>query len=463
MYERFREHLESRQLLPKGAPILVGYSGGADSTCLLHMLAGLGYDLIAAHLHHGQRAEAELEMRLCEGFCSELEVAFVAGRADVPRIAQESGVSLEEAGRNARYEFFRQAKGRLNCAAIVTAHTRTDLVETVILNLARGTGLAGLAGIPESRDGIVRPLLPFSREETRAYCDELGLWYHDDPSNDSLEHSRARIRHHVVPELAHLNPSLEATVARSAALVGEEDQFLNGMAAAALENSEESLNGALNFITQDVELAFHTVALGHLPSVLFRRAIRLAVGALGGGLDFAQTKRIEDGLREGGKGSVTTEGGTVVMEWTPDRVHVRQIEEDEPFRFALTIPGETVAEVFGWQFTAFEDGPTLGTTARNALTVEILKANIRGPLYFRSVQPGDQITPQGFDHRRKLSDLFGEAKLTQSARRRLPIVCDLLGPIWAPGVCLDARATAVDPTKVTEDRVIRIEFGNLNS
>ncbi|RYG30390.1 tRNA(Ile)-lysidine synthetase, partial [bacterium] len=123
MLEKLRAHLERTGLIPGGVRVLVGYSGGADSTCMLHLLHRLGFDIVAAHLHHGQREEADREAALCEAFCTEIDVPFVSGRADVPRISREAGIGLEEAGRNARYEFFRQAAFRLECELIATAHT----------------------------------------------------------------------------------------------------------------------------------------------------------------------------------------------------------------------------------------------------------------------------------------------------------------------------------------------------
>lgn len=413
----------------------MGYSGGADSTCLLHLLHELGVDIVAAHLHHGQREEADREAALCEAFCTELDVPFVAGRADVPRIAAESGVGLEEAGRNARYEFFRQAAFRLECALIATAHTRTERVETVILNLARGAGLAGLGGIPARHGDVVRPLLPFSRTETRAYCEARGLWTHDDPTNDDLGFARARVRHLIVPELARLNPAAEEAVARLADTADEENDFLNGMAAAALERCEVELNGPLRFLSLDAEAAFRRDALEHLPKVLLRRAIRLAVGSLGGSLDHAQTLASLVGER----GSITAEGGEVVLEWIPETVQVRLIQPDVPFRYPLTLPGETESETFGWRFVAYEDDAPSRLERAN-LQTWLNPEGIKGSLYFRTLQEGDAMRPLGFEGRRKLSDLLSEAGLTMAARRRLPIVCDIVGPLWAPGVCVDERA-----------------------
>lgn len=438
---------------------MVGYSGGADSTCLLHLLHRCGIDVIAAHLHHGMRPEADDEMARCATFCECLDIPFASGRADVPRMADDMGLSIEEAGRHARYGFFDQARFRTECHLIATAHTRSDLAETVLFNLVRGTGLAGLAGIPERRGNLIRPLLFASRQETREYCHEHGLWFHDDPANADIELSRARLRHRVMPDLAAINPAYEEAIARMAGLVSEEDQFLNGAAAAALEQSEVGGDHPLAFLTKDCEIAFSRFKLEGLPPVLFRRAIRLAAEAVGQPLDAHQTKRIEQGVAAESKGSVTAEGGLVVVEWNEDEIAVRQLKPVEPFRYPLTVPGATESDEFGWVLTANAGPGGPNHQVRASLEAVLNPAGLKGALYFRVMEPGDTMQPYGFEGSRKLSDLLAEAGLTLAARRRLPIICDMLGPIWAPGVCLSNRV------KLTEERpdALHLRFGPLGS
>lgn len=454
LLERFQRHLTERNLIPASGAVLVGYSGGADSTTLLHLLHRAGVDVIAAHLHHGQRPEAEREMRLCEAFCTHLGVAFVSGRADVPTIADQHGMGLEEAGRHARYEFFRQAAFRLQATAIATAHTRDDHVETVLLNLTRGTGMAGMTGIPERRENIIRPLLPFTRAETRAYCDEHGLWTHDDPANRDISFARARIRHRVIPELRAINPEADAAVARLAETLDAEHGFLDGMAARALEELEVPLNGELRFLTLDCEVAFDRRGLEHLPSVLFRRGLRLATQTIGQGFDHHQTLLVEQAMAHEPKGSVTAEGGRVCVEWDESTVHIRDVSPTEPFRFPLTVPGATESDTFGWtlEATPAGDAPPF---RRDSLTVVLDAAAVRQPMFFRSFEPGDRLDPMGFEGTRKLSDLLSEAHLTSAARRRLPIICDILGVVWVPGVCVSNRAA----WQSNSSRGLRLRFG----
>ncbi len=458
MEERLRRHLQDESLIPAGSRVLVGYSGGADSTCLLHLLHQLGFAVVAAHLHHGMRPEADEELEKCGAVCEASAIPFVAGRADVPRLASDTGVGLEEAGRNARYGFFREAAARSGCSPIATGHTQTDHVETVLLNLTRGCGLSGLSGIPQSRDGIVRPLLIFRRDETTSYCQEQGLWTHDDPANFDPRFARSRIRSRVVPELRSINSNFEAAAARLAALAEEEDRFLDGLAAAALERAEIPLNGELRFLTEDCEIAFSSSGLGALPAVLFRRAVRLAAGALGAALDSRQVGQIAGSFSNGESGSVTAEGGEVALEWDSDTLRVRQLAPVEPFRYPLAVPGETESPAFGWVFAAEVARAERTAQKRAELCVEIDPGAVSGPLHYRTAEPGDAIRPLGFKGERKLSDVLSEAGLTPAARKRLPIVCDIIGPVWAPGVCLAERVKS----GAGAGDAIRIRFAPLN-
>ncbi|MDX2066600.1 MAG: tRNA lysidine(34) synthetase TilS [Fimbriimonadaceae bacterium] len=429
----------ARALWQPNDTILVGYSGGADSTCLLAGLVALGIDVVAAHLHHGMRPEADTEMRLCQAFAEELGIPFLAGRADVPLIARHRGIGLEEAGRDARYAFFRRILDQSAGMRLATGHTRTDSAETLLFHLARGTGMSGMLGVPTQRDAVIRPLTDVSRAETRAFCDRYGLWTHDDPANADVQLSRARIRHRVLPELSAINPQAELAIARTIDILTEEDRFLNGMAARLLEECELRPNGPLHFLSAPFEVVLDTVPLAAYPLALRRRAVRLAVGAVGGELTYEQTELLAAGIRDSeSAGSVTCEGGTVDAAWDGHRLSVRQRTHARDWGAPVgALPGD-VSDDETWVMS-LDPATTDGVPARDVLELTVRQAGLRGNLFVRTANPGDTIQPSGFEGHRKLSDLFGEAGLTETLRSRLPVLCDLIGPVWVPGVTYSHR------------------------
>lgn len=454
LLDRLRERLDAWSWLPQGDRIVVAYSGGADSTCLLDLLHRLGRDVVAAHLHHGMRPEADEEMRRCEAYCAARGIPFVGSRADVPAMSRAYGIGLEEAGRRARYEFLQRAALRTLSPWIATAHTSDDSVETILLNLARGAGLKGLEGIPERRGNIVRPLLGVARLETRAYCQERGLWFHDDPANDDPRFARLHVRRDLVPAFRRLNPSFDRALRRLAAVAAAESEVLDEAAGRAMESFEVPLNGPLRFLTADAEAAFDRSRFAGLPLGLARRAARLLVEALGGRADFEQTEAIVLGA-QGTCGSVTTKEGLVEAVWDDATIHFRRTARDGLGSFPLAAPGETESETFGWVFRVAPAEAVHPVPAEGPLVARIPRGAVRGSLRVRGAEPGDRIDPLGLGGTKKLSDVFGEMRLTALARARLPVVVDDDGILWVPGGPLSERARIGEGTTACW----RVEFG----
>jgi tRNA(Ile)-lysidine synthase len=446
-------------LFPPG-PFLVGFSGGADSTCLLDLLHEAGFDVCACHLNHGMLPEADANEEACRAFCDQRGIPFLSGKADVPALKVATGMGWEEAGRWARRAFFGQARTALGASVVALAHTLDDQAETVLMNMARGASMRGMGGMQTYREGIFRPLLGFSKAEVQEWCLSRGLSWYEDPTNQDTTLVRSRLRYKVMPELAAINPQAIHAIGRAAALIQEEDRFLNGMAAGALEQAELPINGQLKFLTEDCEASFDLLRMTALPKVLLTRALRLAAEAVGGSLDHRQTTTIIESLASQGTGSVTTEEAKVTITWTKDKIHFTQGQPTEPFRTLVTLPGETDSLEFGWTLTArhesadWQPGP-----GEQAILARIDAAKVQGQLFLRSAQTGDKMAPLGMTGSKLVSDIYNEMKLTQAAKARLPVICDFVGPLWLPNGPISERVKLTSDT----ERLIILTFAPLRA
>jgi tRNA(Ile)-lysidine synthase len=251
---------------PPDARYLIGVSGGRDSVALLHWLISLGYKkLVVCHLNHQLRGRSsEADARLVEKLAAKYQVDFELGAANVRALAKKKRISIETAAREARYSFFTRVAKRHHCHTIFLAHHADDLVETFLLNLIRGAGLTGLAGMRDvsSRciDGvdltIVRPLLSVWRSEIDKYVQEYHLRFREDATNKNLATTRNRIRNRIIPYLEKiLGRNIRQNIWRTAMIAAEEEKWIN-------EELSDSTNADLSVTT-----------LRALPVALQRRAI----------------------------------------------------------------------------------------------------------------------------------------------------------------------------------------------
>lgn len=236
--DKVRETVEEYSMLREGDRVFVGVSGGADSTALLKALYILrdeyGISVSAVHINHGIRGqEADRDEEFVKFLCEDLGIPFLCLHADVPALAKQQKLGLEEAGRQVRYDFFEKcAKG----GKIATAHTLSDNAETVLMRLCRGAGLKGLCGIPPKRGNIIRPLINCSREQVEEFCREQKLCFVTDSTNLNTEYSRNFIRKEIVPLFKNINPEFEPAVSRMADLARFDEEFLERCTNDALQN-----------------------------------------------------------------------------------------------------------------------------------------------------------------------------------------------------------------------------------
>ncbi len=429
-----------RRLLPPGSRVLCAVSGGADSLCLLELLRenreSLGIELTAAHYEHGIRGEESLaDAAFVEAFCRERDLPLVLEHGDVPAWAKEHGLGLEEAARERRYEFLERTADRLGCDKIAVAHNADDNAETMLLNLVRGGGAAGLAGIPPVRGRIVRPLLEVPRSEIEEWLGQRGLSYRQDSSNLSDEYSRNLLRHRVLPVLRELNPAFAAAAGRTARLLREDESCLTDLAERFIEahfDGEslpiEELRALPWSLSSRVlrRLCPKSLSLEHVRAVL-----RLTEGTE---LAYADVP----GLR------VRRERG---------RLYFREPEAVPPLPERTLLPGQSL-EIPERGLRLRAETAVFGGEIHDLFKTCCFKyERIYGNIKCTGPRPGDKMRPLGRGCTKSLKSLFAEAGLTKARREAALVLRDDKGILAVPGLAADER-TAPSPG----DRVLMIEI-----
>ncbi len=269
IYERALSTIKSRGLIGREESVLVAYSGGPDSTCLLDVLTRVRHDLdidiVVAHVDHGLGEDSE-EVSAAVA----RNIAAAGLDVHVARAHDLAGPNLHERARAFRYAFFESIADQVGATKIATGHTLDDRVETTLGRLVHGSGTDGLAGIPPKEGRRVRPLIEVRRPETRAYCDECGLGFVDDPANEDDRFERATLRSKVLSAIeSHWGDGAVRAMARSSDRLGEDSEALTALA--------ERLAGEL-LVRTDSDVRIELAALGPMPRALRRRILERAVG-----------------------------------------------------------------------------------------------------------------------------------------------------------------------------------------
>ncbi len=230
--QKVKQTIKKYNLINSGDNIVIGVSGGPDSICLLHILSELRNELdiniFVAHINHMIRAEADNETEYVKEMCKKMHIECFVQKVDVQRIATEQKLGTEEMGRNVRYSFFEEVAKKTNSNKIATAHNSNDKVETVLMNILRGSGLSGLKGIEAIRGGkFIRPLIEIEREEIEDYCKENNLNPKYDKSNNENIYRRNKIRNEVIPYIKReFNENILKTINRLSEVATEESEYL---------------------------------------------------------------------------------------------------------------------------------------------------------------------------------------------------------------------------------------------
>ena len=408
-----RDYVRANQIFTPG-PVVVAVSGGADSTALLLILADLAAELglviHVAHFDHRTRPKESAEdADFVAKLANRVGAPIRVGRADRP-------TKTEDAARTARYAFLRRAASEIGATAIATGHTRDDQAETVLLHLTRGSGLAGLAGMRPLREGIARPLLGIGRAETLAICRDARIRPRTDATNRSLKFARNRVRLKVVPELEKINPRASDAIARladAAAEIQTEDDLTVSDALARAREAD-------------------AIRIGTLEPGMRARALTLAwQDATGRVLGARHRRALEDlTATEEGSRSLDLPGGRAIREYGFVRIVGDRpgATSDPPTHIDL---GREIIWN-GWRLSLGATAPTNGAHEAN------VPKNLLRKLMIRARVAGDRTADPP---RRKLQDIFTDAKIPASQRGRWPVIASEDAVWWVPGLTEAPKGT----------------------
>ncbi len=408
-----------------GDRVGVAVSGGADSVCLLQALHELAprWDLRleVLHLNHRLRgAASDEDAAFVERLAAKLDLPFHLRPVDVGEIPG----NLEQAARNARREFFREAMGAFGITKIATGHTRSDQAETVLFRLLRGAGNAGLAGVlPVTSEGLVRPLLDVPRSQVEAWLGERGIGWREDASNADERFSRNRIRHELLPKLrAEWNPSIDAMLAQLSQLAREDEAYWR-----------TSLPEHL-LLRRDRTVLLNVDAVRAYPVAVVRRLLRRAIELVRGDLHQIEFQHIDGALglvnEQEGHGRLQVPGADVFrsMDWLRIAPQGYDNLTERNFRIPLQIPVTLVTPGLGVSICIERMTADSRYTDREC---DLDGDKLTGQLDLRNWRPGDQYQRIVGRDAEKVKFLFQEARVPLWDRRFWPIITLNDEIVWA--------------------------------
>lgn len=423
MYNKVIETIKKFNMLNNGENIVVGLSGGADSCALTHILTRLSgkmdLHITAVHINHGIRGEeAERDERSAEEFCRRLNIEFIAYHCDIPSEAAKRGIGEEEAGRLVRYEKFYETAEKKNGAKTAVAHNMNDKAETLIMNLCRGAGMKGLAGIKPVGGSIIRPLIFCTRDEIEKYCDDNNIEYCTDSTNLQNEYTRNKIRNILLPWLSeNINPAAGMNMANASELLREEEEYLESK---AQEQYKKLLKDS-----GDGFVSLNADGLASEHSVIRRRVLRIALRSLRPDMRDFGRKHIENaedilmgdtGRRISLPGGITVSKGYGLINILYDR------EKQGAFCYDIE-PGKKyfIKETERYVLLSLNEEKNI-KNAVNICTKKIDYDKIEDKIQLRTRQTGDFISIK--NGRKKIKDIFIDDKIPSDKRDSYPmLVC----------------------------------------
>lgn len=441
MLNTVKNVLEKYIPLTPETTVVVGFSGGWDSMCLLHIVKRLsdeyGFNLIAAHLNHAWRGEeSDDEEANAQRFCAEMDIKFRAERI-------EDDVKQSEAvARELRYDFFKRTVEYNKANALLTAHTRTDNAETVLYRIAKGTGLNGLEGIREYRKlndmNIIRPLLLFSRKDIEAYCMDNELMPNNDSSNQDTRYARNNIRYNIMPLMRDINPNVETSLVNLSEIAIGNNKIIDEL----MINIERQFSVGKKWLTQNFMRLNSAIRRHFVYNLLLKNNIEPSFSKVQEVLNFITDNTIS---KSGKTLSLTSN-----LELFTSHKYTYILNSDDNIEKSMT---EVIIDKAEGDFP-FENGVNL-TLEKYEKPIEYFPqksakfifadfSKINFPLVLRTRRNGDIIQPLGMKGKMKLKKYFINKNIPGYQRDKILLLCQGSEVLWASGVGMSEKLRVTD-------------------
>ncbi len=435
MLNKIKRFIASEHLLRVDALYLVALSGGADSVALLLCLKELGYCVEAVHCNFNLRGEESLrDEQFCEKLCQREDIPLHKAHFDTQAYADLHKVSIEMAARELRYRYFFQLKEALGADGVCVGHHKEDSVETILINLVRGTGLSGLMGIRPRNNDVIRPLLCVTRQEIEDYLRQQAVSFVTDSTNLVDDVVRNKIRLNVLPQLSEINPSVTDTILTTANHLSEVDAIVQESLKSALDKAVSFVNpvtqvSSNSLSNEPFQLDLSVVRAFPSPSYLLFYILKP--------LGFSSSQITE---------MVSHLDGQTGQLWyssSHELTHDREIfivlprEEAEPRTLIIPETGRYVYdEQLSLRLTERALTPSSNVSfSKNPTVVDLDAASIRFPLTLRRVAEGDRFTPLGMRGTQLVSDFLTNLKRNRFEKRNQLVLLDATGTIlWVLGL-----------------------------